>query len=117
MMNTTVRMMLILLATIGVIVLVTGIAWMLDVDPMAPGNVTGRANDVIGPWRITLMLVRWALWCLLWWRWEQVGRWLFKGNSEARSSQRQYWLGMRKRMMGGIGVVEALILISSLTGD
>jgi hypothetical protein len=46
-----------------------------------------------------------------------VGQWLFKGGEEVRLSQRQYWSGMRNRMMGGIAVVEIIILISNLTGD
>ncbi len=109
--------MLILLAIIGAVVITTGIAWMLDADPRAPGNWGGRANEAIGPWRIALMMGRWVLWVLLWWRWEQVGQWLFRGDKEVRASQRQYWSGMRKRMMGGIAVVEFIILISNLTGD
>ncbi len=117
MITTTGRMVLILLVIVSAIVITTGIAWMLETDPMAPGNWSGHANEAIGPWRVTLMLGRWALWVLLWWRWEQVGQWLFKGGEEVRSSQRQYWSGMRKRMMGGIAAVEIIILISNLTGD
>jgi len=108
---------LILLAIIGVIVVVTVIAWLLGTDPLVPGNWSDRANEAIGPWRTILMLTRWALWCLLWWRWEQVGHRLFRGEPGAATAQRQQWAGMRKRMMGGIAVVEVIILISTMTGE
>ena len=108
---------LILLAIIGVIVVVTVIAWLLGTDPLVPGNWSGRANEAIGPWRTILMLTRWALWCLLWWRWEQVGQRLFRGGTEVVAAQRQQWAGMRRRMMGGIAVVEVIILISTMTGE
>ena len=117
MMRTTKSMGLILLAIIGVIVVATAIAWLLGADPLVPGNWSGRANEAIGPWRTILMLTRWALWCLFWWRWEQVGNRLFRGELEADTAQRQQWAGMRKRMMGGIAVVEVIILISTMTGE
>lgn len=110
------RMFLILLALIGVIVITTGVAWMAEADPLAPGNFTGEVNEAIGPWRIVLTLVRWALWCLLWWRWERVGAWLFSGEGEGRAKQREYWWGMRNRMIGGLAVVEVIILLSHLMG-
>lgn len=110
------RLLLILLALVGVIVITTGIAWMAGADPLTPGNWTGEVNDAIGPWRITLTLVRWGLWCALWWYWERAGQWLFRGEGESRSTQRQYWSGMRNRMMGGLAAVEVIILISHLLG-
>lgn len=116
MMHFTKRMGLILLAIIGLIVVITVIAWLLGSDQLAPGNWSGRANEAIDPWRTVLMLVRWALWVLLWWRWEQVGQRLFLGNTETAGAQRQQWAGMRKRMMGGIAVVEVIILFSTITG-
>ena len=103
-------------AIIGVIVLATVIAWLSGVDPLAPGNWSGRANEALGPWRTVLMLVRWALWMLLWWRWDQIGQRLFRGNTEIADAQRHQWAGMRKRMMGGIAVVEVFILFSTITG-
>jgi len=60
--------------------------------------------------------VRWAIWVLLWWRWEQVGERLFRGNAEIAAAQHQQWTRMRKRMMGGIAVVEIIILFSTITG-
>lgn len=107
---------LMLLTILGVIVVVTGIAWLMGTDPLAPGNWSGQANEAIGPWRFTLMVFRWALWALLWWRWNAVGRRLFRGDSEVRIAQRQQWSRMRKRMMGAIAIVETLILISTITG-
>ena len=49
MITTTGRMVLILLVIVGAIVITTGIAWMLETDPMAPGNWSGHANEAIGP--------------------------------------------------------------------
>jgi len=116
MMHSTKMMGRILLAIIGVIAVATVIAWLLGADPLTPGNWSGRANEAIGPWRKVLMLVRWALWGSLWWRWEQVGQRLFRGNTEIADAQRHQWAGMRKRMMGGIAVVEVIILYSTITG-
>ena len=116
MMHSSKHMVWILLAIIGVIAVATVIAWLLGTDPLAPGNWSGRANEAIGPWRRVLMLVRWALWGLLWWRWEKVGQRLFRGTTEIADAQRKLWAGMRKRMMGGIAVVEVIILFSTITG-
>lgn len=116
MIHTTQSMGLALLAIIGGIAVITVIAWLLGGDPLAPGNWSGHVNEVIGPWRTLLMLVRWTLWALLWWRWEQVGQRLFRGDTELAGGQRQQWAGMRKRMMGGIAVVEVIILLSAIEG-
>jgi hypothetical protein len=116
-MNTTKSMGLILLAIIGLIVIATVVAWLLGADPLAPGNWSGRANGAIGPWRTVLMLVRWAVWGLVWWRWEPMGQRLFRGNTEVATAQRRQWASMRKRMMGGIAVVELIILLSTITGE
>jgi hypothetical protein len=105
-----------LLAIIGVIAVITVIAWLLGVDPLAPGNWSGQANEVIGPWRTVLMSVRWTLWVLLWWRWEQVGERLFRGDTQVGAAQMQQWAGMRRRLMGGIAVVEVIILLSAIAG-
>ncbi|PLW67767.1 hypothetical protein [Pseudohalioglobus lutimaris] len=113
---TTKRLLLILLALVGVMVITTGIAWMAETDPLTPGNWTGEVNDAIGPWRITLTLVRWAVWCALWWCWERVGQWLFWGEGESRKAQHLHWSGMRNRMMGSLAAAEAIILISHLLG-
>ena len=103
----------------AVIGLVTLLAWLLGVDPMTPGNWSGRANEAIRPWRLGLMLLllRWMVWCALWWRWEQVGQRLFRGNSDVVAAQRKHWAGMRKRMLGGIAVVEFIIVLGKLTGE
>ena len=105
-----------MLMTGGVIGLITVVAWLLGADPLTPGNWSGRANEAIRPWRTGLMLLRWLLWGLLWWRWDQVGQRLFRGEPDVVAAQRQQWAGMRKRMMGGIALVELIILLSTVTG-
>ena len=94
----------------------TLLAWLLGVDPLTPGNWTGQAASTIKPWRTGLMVVRWAVWCLLWWRWDWAGERLFWGDSPQSAVQRVQWGPMRHRMLGGIALVEALTLFSKLTG-
>jgi hypothetical protein len=91
------------------------VAWWLDADPLAAGNWSGQANEAIKPWRSVLMICRWGFWGLLWWRWEQVGQRLFRGEPEG--AQQAQWATMRNRMLGGVVVVEAIILFSTVTGD
>jgi hypothetical protein len=94
----------------------TWLAWHMGADPLAPGNVSSIANEAIQPWRIPLMIGRWGLWCLAWYQWHWIGQKLFTGMSERARAQQNQWQSMRNRMMGGIAIVEAIILISDLTG-
>ena len=98
-------------------VLVTIVAWLLGVDPLRAGDWSGQANEAIRPWRTRLMIGRWGLWCVLWWRWEWVGQHLFKAEAGDNTAQRAQWSRMRNRMMGGITVVEAIILFSAISGS
>jgi hypothetical protein len=104
-----------LLIIVAVIFAVTLLAWWFSADPLAVGNWSGQANEAIKPWRTVLMISRWGLWCLLWWRWERVGQRLFTGEPEG--AQRAQWTRMRNRMMGGIAVVEVIIVFSTMTGN
>ena len=106
----------VLIMVLGVICLLTVVAWLLGADPLAPGNWSGQANEAIKPWRSVLMVCRWVMWCLLWWRWEQVGHWLFRGEPSIAEAQREQWGRMRNRMMGGIAAVESVILFSNIAG-
>ena len=99
------------------IILVTVVAWLLGADPLSAGDWSGQANEAIRPWRTILMVCRWGLWCLLWWRWESLGQRLIKGEPGGIAAQRAQWSRMRNRMMGGIAVVEAIIVFSNITGS
>ena len=101
------RLLLIAAVTVGV----TLVAWLLGADPLTAGHVTGNAKAAIHPWRWGLMLARWAFWGLLWYRWAWIGTRLFRGDTE-----RAQWQAMRPRMLGGIAVVEGIILFSVVTG-
>lgn len=105
-------LLLIVAITIGI----TWLAWLVGTDPFAPGNATGTANAAIQPWRIPLMLGRWGLWCVVWYQWHWIGEKLFKGDSDHDKAKRNQWHSMRNRMMGGIVIVEVIILFSDLTG-
>ena len=98
-------------------VLVTIVAWLLGVDPLSAGDWSGQANEAIRPWRTGLMIGRWGLWCVLWWQWDSVGKYLFKAEAGGNTAQRAQWSRMRHRMMGGIAVVEAIILFSTISGS
>ena len=106
-----------LLSIAVTMVLVTVAAWLFGADPLSAGDWSGQANEAIRPRRTILMICRWGLWCLLWWRWERVGQRLFKTELEGITAQRAQWSRMRNRMMGGIAVVEAIILLNSITGS
>ena len=101
------------------IVLTTMVAWLLGADPLSAGHWSGQANETIRPWRTILMVCRWGLWCGLWWRWEQVGQQLFKTDTETEgvTALHTQWSAMRNRMMGAIVVVEAIILLNTITGS
>ena len=99
------------------IILVTVVAWLLGADPLSAGDWSGQASEAIRPWRTGLMIGRWGLWCVLWWRWESLGQRLFKAEAGGNTAQRAQWSRMRHRMMGGIAVVEAIILFSTITGS
>ncbi len=106
------RLLLIAAGTLGI----TWLAWRLGVDPFAPGNASGAANDAIQPWRWPLMLGRWIVWATVCIQWAWIGKTLFSGNSDQDKAKRNQWRSMRYRMIGGIALVEAIILFSYLTG-
>ena len=105
-----------LLLLAGGLVVVTWLAWVSGADPLSPGNASGVANDAIRPWRPVLMIGRWVLWCVIWIQWSWIGDRLFHDESEDTVDIRHQWVLMRSRMMGGIAVVELLILFSNVTG-
>ena len=110
-------MMKTLLMIVATIIGITVVAWLLGAESLVAGNWSGQvseANEVIKPWRTLLMMCRWALWCLLWWRWEYLGERLFNREADIATIQRAQWTKMRSRMMGGIAVVEAIILFSTM---
>jgi len=98
------------------IVSITWFAWLLGADPLSPGNASGAANEAIQPWRLVIMLGRWIVWIAIWWQWVWLGGKMFRGGTERASAQRDQWNVMRHRMMGGIAIVEAIILFSNVTG-
>lgn len=98
------------------LVIVTWLAWVSGADPLGPGNASGAANEAIRPWRTVLMIARWVLWCVIWIQWSWIGDRLFRGESEDTVAKRDQWTLMRNRMLGGIFVVELLILFSNVTG-
>lgn len=104
-----------LLLLLGFVV-ITLLAWWLGADPLTPGNWSGTANETIKPWRLLLMLGRWALWWLLWLRWTWMGECFFRGETDKGIAQRDQWQSMRHRLLGGIAVVEMAILFSQLAG-
>jgi hypothetical protein len=109
----TLRLLLLIVAGVfGVTVL----AWLMGADPLAAGNWSGAANELIRPWRWVFMSVRWVLWGLVWWRWAWIGEWAFRGDSPKTIAQRQQWQHLRHQLMGGIAGVEGLILLSNMVG-
>ena len=62
------------------------------------------------------MFGRWILWATIWFQWAWIGKKLLGGDSDQGKAKRNQWLSMRHRMMGGIAIVEAIILFSYLTG-
>lgn len=105
-----------LLLLAGGLVVVTWLAWVSGGDPLGPGNASGVANSAIRPWRPALMIGRWVLWCVIWIQWSWIGDRLFHDEPEDMAAKRHQWALMRSRMMGGIAVVEALILYRNVTG-
>lgn len=104
-----------ILILVVVFIGITLVAWLLGADPLA-GNWSGHVsetNEAIKSWRTLLMVGRWCVWCLLWWRWEYVGKRLFNREADVRGQ----WRKMRSRMIGGIAAVELLIVFSTLTGS
>lgn len=49
-------------------------------------------------------------------QWAWIGKTLFSGNSNQDKAKRNQWRSLRYRMIGGIALVEAIILFSYLTG-
>ena len=105
-----------LLLIVAGLLAITVIAWLSGVDPLAVGNWSGRASEALHPWRGVLTLVRWVLWGALWYRWAWLGTQVFRGDSTQATAQRRQWLALRNRLLGGIAVVEGLILLSHGSG-
>ena len=105
-----------LLLTAAGVVGLTVIAWLWGADPLAAGNWSGRASQMIRPWQWVLTSVRWALWGLVWYRWAWIGARVFGGDSPKATAQRRQWQSLRHRLVGGIAGVEGLILLSDAAG-
>lgn len=89
------------------LVLLTALLWWWGMDPRAPGARVAALNAALAPWRTLLQVLRLVLWCLLGYYWVTLGRRL--GWPPARQA---VWVGLRTRVIGGLLVLEGLILAS-----
>ena len=98
--------------TTVVLVGMTLVLWWWGMDPRAPGERVGALNTVIAPWRTALQLLRVILWCLAGILWEALGqRWL-----RLTSDQLRQWMSQRRTVIGGLLILEGLIVLSRLLG-
>ena len=86
--------------------------WWWGMDPRAPGERVGELNTVIAPWRTALQVLRVILWCLAGLYWHTLGqRWL-----RLTPDQLPQWMGLRRTVIGGLLVLEGLIVLSRVLG-
>lgn len=90
--------------------------WRMGAGPVVLGEGALYTAAAIEPYRWWLSAARWVGWAVLWWAWDKVGLWLYRGDPEHQGIWQVAWMARRTRMMGAIALLEGLILINHL-GD
>ena len=98
--------------TTVVLVGMTLVLWWWGMDPRAPGERVGELNSVFAPWRPAIQAARVILWCLAGYYWESVGQRLLRLPLD----QLRQWMRLRRTVIGGLLILEGLIVLSRLLG-
>lgn len=101
----TLRWLLVLTLALFV---VTFLLWWSGMDPRAPGEQVGELHTALTPWRGWLQLLRIMLWIAAWYGWQGA----LARALGVTADQRPQWTAMRPVLIGGLLVVEVLIIIS-----
>lgn len=86
--------------------------WWWGLDPRAPGERIGEINTAIAPWRAALQALRVTLWCLAGYYWKTLGQRWFRLTAD----QLAQWMRLRRTVIGGLLLLEALIALSRRLG-
>ncbi|WP_027950991.1 hypothetical protein [Haliea salexigens] len=96
----------------AVLVGMTLVLWWWGMDPRAPGERVGELNTAIAPWRTVLQVLRVILWCLAGYYWETLGQ----RRLRLTPDQLRQWMRLRRTVIGGLLILEGLIVLSRLLG-
>jgi hypothetical protein len=98
--------------TTAVLVAMTLALWWWGMDPRVPGERVGELSTAIAPWRMALQVFRIIFWCLAGYYWDALGRLWFRLTPD----QLPQWTGLRGTVIGGLLVLEGLIVLSRVLG-